>query len=234
MKKLRKFAAASAGTMLALSAFSAPQIANAEPSDPDTITQEQEDPGAEGEGDPDAEGGDPESENEAGTGTGTGSEDDTETEGNDNTDSNDVTGDEVGEISFDSSQDAEINPGETLTLSPDDREDNVFIETINADTETAEAWQAEGLETGEVKITAPAAPEEQEEGVDVPYGEYDFTLVANTGFEYELTLNFVAEEEDDTPEEPEEPSSVADVRDQLRNLSSNLSSGELSSNLSSN
>lgn len=230
MKKLRKFAAASAGTMLALSAFSAPQIANAQDPDPDTMTQEQQDPGTEGDSE---DGTGSEDGTDAGNDPGTGSEDDSESEGGDPS-AGDEIGDEVGEISFDSSQDAEINPGETLTLSPDDREDNVFIETINADTETAEAWQAEGLETGEVKITAPAAPEEQEEGVDVPYGEYDFTLVANTGFEYELTLNFVAEEEDDTPEEPEEPSSVADVRDQLRNLSSNLSSGELSSNLSSN
>lgn len=205
--KLRKLAAASAGTMLALSAFSAPQIANAETTDDQAESgAENSDTGAEGDAAP-------------GEGDDTAAGDD------------DTAGDEQGEISFESSQGSKITPGETLVLSPDDADEGVFVETINADPATADAWAAEtNEETGEVTITAPAAPEEQEEGVDVEYGEHVFTLVTNSGYEYELTLNFAAEEQE---EEPEEPSSAADIREDLRNLSSNLSSGQLSSNLSS-
>lgn len=241
MKKLRKFAAVSAGTMLALSAFSAPQIANAEPTDPGATQEDPTAGGAEGESDALEGGIDDDAENdgsEADDGTGAGNEDDGEAGedgAGDGADDGADAGDETGDISFESSQGKEITPGETLTLTPDDREVNVFIEKFKADPGTAAAWTAEAdEETGEVKITAPAAPEDQEEGVDVEYGEHTFTLVTNTGFEYELTLNFVAGEEDDAPEDPEEPSSISDVREQLRNLSSDLSSGELSSNLSSN
>lgn len=138
---------------------------------------------------------------------------------------NSVAGDEY--ISFESSQGTEINPGETITFEADYLADDVGIWNAYPDeTDHIFNWDIDfDRWVGTVTVTAPSEPEVQEEEHTnvVDYGEHDIHIRTSEWTSYMLTLDFQPEDVDE-PEDPEDPSSVADVREQLRNLSSNLSS----------
>lgn len=180
--KLRKFVAASVGTMLALSLSSAPLLATATEPGSEPVTDKEWEEGAQ-------------------------------------------------EISFESSQGTVITPGETITFTPDRRDDGVGIATAYMNnSDHFFNWDlAYDRDAATLTLTAPGTPEEQKEAGRtniVDYGEHDVHIRTSNWNSYLLTVDFQPEEpeEPEQPEEPEDPSSIADLSDQLRSLSSNLSS----------
>jgi hypothetical protein len=140
-----------------------------------------------------------------------------------------VTQEEINEglkdISFESHDGAYITPGETLTLTADRVAEGVEIRNAYieiAPGHTSALWNVarsvndEGLPV--LKITAPAAPEEQV-GTAQEYGEYKVHVRTSNWNSYYFDINF-AEEKPVEEEKEFELSSEIDFKEFLKKVSS--------------